>query len=368
MNPMRRSASHGLSGAGVRLLVTACLCMLAAAMHAAPADQKEDFDVGHFVFEHIQDAHSWHICKAGGKDIAIPLPVLVYSRQTGWHAFMSSRLGHGADWEGFFIPEEGDDAGKLFERQPDGSALRPALDLSITKNVCAIFISIALLLGIFLTMARVCAGRRGKAPKGLQNMMETVILFIRDEVAIPSIGKEKYEAYMPYLLTIFFFILINNLMGLLPVFPGGANVTGNIAVTLSLALFTFLMTNIKSTKTYWKDIVNTPGAPVWLKLPIPIMPVVEIIGIFTKPFVLMVRLFANITAGHMVIMTFFSLIFVFGIMHAWLGYAVASVSIAFTIFMTFLEMLVAFIQAYVFTALSAVYFGMSAAEEEAHSH
>ena len=366
MNPMHRSSSYGLSGASIRLLLTAGLCMLAAVMYAAPGEKEESFDVGQFVFEHIQDAHSWHICKIGGKDIAIPLPVLVYSKQTGWHAFMSSRLREGAEWKGFFIEEEGDEAGKLLERLPDGSTHRPGLDLSITKNVCAIFISIALLLAIFLSMARVCAGRRGKAPKGLQNMMETVILFIRDEVAIPSIGKEKYEAYMPYLLTIFFFILVNNLMGLLPIFPGGANVTGNIAVTLSLALFTFLMTNIKSTKTYWKDIVNTPGAPVWLKLPIPIMPVVEIIGIFTKPFVLMVRLFANITAGHMVIMTFFSLIFVFGIIRAWLGFAVASVSIAFTIFMTFLELLVAFIQAYVFTALSAVYFGMSAIEEETH--
>ena len=268
MNPMHRSSSYGLSGASIRLLLTAGLCMLAAVMYAAPGEKEESFDVGQFVFEHIQDAHSWHICKIGGKDIAIPLPVLVYSKQTGWHAFMSSRLREGAEWKGFFIEEEGDEAGKLLERLPDGSTHRPGLDLSITKNVCAIFISIALLLAIFLSMARVCAGRRGKAPKGLQNMMETVILFIRDEVAIPSIGKEKYEAYMPYLLTIFFFILVNNLMGLLPIFPGGANVTGNIAVTLSLALFTFLMTNIKSTKTYWKDIVNTPGAPVWLKLPI----------------------------------------------------------------------------------------------------
>ena len=324
----------------------------------------ERFDASTFLFEHIQDAHSWHICTVGDTDIAIPLPVIVYSRETGWHGFMSFRLQHGAVYDGLFLQDAGDDAGKIFEKLPDGRSSEVALDLSITKNVCAIFISITLLMVIFISMARMYTRKPGEAPSGLQNMLETVIVFIRDDIAVPSIGKEKYKTYMPFLLTIFFFILLNNLMGLLPVFPGGANVTGNIAVTMVLALFTFAITNLRGTKTYWKDIVNTPGTPVWLKLPVPIMPVVEIIGMFTKPIVLMIRLFANITAGHLVIMTFFSLIFIINAMKNYFGYVVAPFSIAFTIFMTMLELLVAFIQAYVFTALSAVYFGMSSVNEE----
>jgi F-type H+-transporting ATPase subunit a len=167
---------------------------------------------------------------------------------------------------------------------------------------------------------------------------------------------------MPYLLTLFFFIWINNMMGLIPIFPGGANVTGNIAVTMVLAVFTFVITTVSGNKYYWQEILNAPGVPWWLKLPVPLMPVIEIIGMLTKPFVLMVRLFANITAGHIIALGFFSLIFIFGDMQAGLGYGVSPVSIAFTMFMTVLELLVALIQAYVFTLLSALYFGMATAE------
>ena len=167
---------------------------------------------------------------------------------------------------------------------------------------------------------------------------------------------------MPYLLTVFFFIFINNLIGLIPIFPGGANITGNIAVTMVLALFTFAITSFSANKGYWLHIINTPGVPWWLKIPVPLMPIVELIGVFTKPFVLMIRLFANITAGHIIAMGFFSLIFIFGKMNIFAGYSISVLSISFTIFMTFLELLVAFIQAYVFTLLSALYFGMAKVE------
>jgi F-type H+-transporting ATPase subunit a len=204
------------------------------------------------------------------------------------------------------------------------------------------------------------------APKGMQNMMEAVILFIRNEIAIPMIGKERYQKYFPYLLTLFFFILVNNLLGLIPIFPGGANVTGNIAVTLSLALITFFVIQFSSNKNYWKDIFNTPGVPWWLKFPLPIMPVIEFVGLFTKPFVLMIRLCANIMAGHIITLGFLALIFVFGAMKPFLGIAVSPVSVFFYIFMGLLELLVAFIQSFIFTILTALYIGMATEEHIKH--
>jgi F-type H+-transporting ATPase subunit a len=193
----------------------------------------------------------------------------------------------------------------------------------------------------------------------LQSFVEPVILFIRDEVARPSIGEKKYEPFMPYLLTVFFFIWINNMLGLIPIPPGGANLTGNIAVTMVLALFTLVITTTSSNRNYWKHIFNTPGVPTWLKVPVPLMPFIELIGMFTKPFVLMVRLFANITAGHIIMLGFLSLIYLFADISHMIGYGVSVLSIAFMVFMTFLELLVAFIQAYVFTFLSALYFGLA---------
>jgi F-type H+-transporting ATPase subunit a len=194
-----------------------------------------------------------------------------------------------------------------------------------------------------------------------------VVTFLRDEVIKPSIGP-KYERYMPYLLTIFFFIWFNNMLGLIPIPPGGANLTGNIAVTMTLALFTFIITTFSGNKSYWQHIINTPGVPVWLKMPLPIIPLVEVIGVFTKPFVLMVRLFANITAGHIIALGFISLIYIFAQMSTGLAYGVSVISILFNVFMMFLELLVAFIQAFVFTFLSAIYFGMAVEEHHKESH
>jgi len=232
------------------------------------------------------------------------------------------------------------------------------LDFSITKTTFAVFITVFMMLFIFLSIAKSYKRNPNQAPKGMQSFMEPIILFIRDDVAKPSIGK-NYEKYMPFLLTVFFFILISNLMGLIPFFPGGSNIAGNIAVTMVLALLTFIITTASTNKAYWVHIVNMPGVPWWLKFPLPIMPLVELMGVFTKPFVLMVRLFANILAGHIVVLGFVSLIFIFGAQSVAAGYGVSVVSVLFSVFLDLLEILVAFIQAYVFTLLSALYFGMA---------
>jgi len=325
-------------------------------------EQEEKFDPGSFIFGHIADAYDWHILSVKEFHLTIPLPVIVYSKTSGIHCFLSSKFHHGhSSYKGFEIAHEGEYEGKVVEIIEDGHHVKP-IDLSISKNVFAAFISLSIMLWIFISVARSYRRREGKAPKGMQNFIEPIVLFIRDDVAKPSIGEAKYERFMPYLLTLFFFIWINNMMGLIPIFPGGANVTGNIAVTMVLALFTFCITTINGNRHYWKEILNAPGVPWWLKLPVPLMPVIEIMGMLTKPFVLMIRLFANITAGHIIALGFFSLIFIFGDMQAGLGYGVSPVSLVFTIFMTVLELLVALIQAYVFTLLSALYFGMATTE------
>jgi F-type H+-transporting ATPase subunit a len=286
----------------------------------------------------------------------------VYSENSGFNVFSSAKFHHGHDsYNGFEIAHDGDYKGKVVEVLEDGSIVRP-FDISITKNVLALLISLGLLLWIFLSVAKLYRNREGKAPKGIQSLLEPIIIFIRDDIAKASIGEKKYMKYLPFLLTLFFFIFLNNVLGLIPIFPGGANITGNIAITLVLALFTFAITTFSGNKNYWTHIINAPGVPWWLKIPIPLMPIVEIVGVFTKPFVLMVRLFANISAGHIIALGFFSLIFIFGNLSIYAGYGISVLSIAFTVFMTFLEFLVAFIQAYVFTLLSALYFGMAIEE------
>ena len=325
----------------------------------------ESFNPGDMIMEHVVDNHEWHILEIGHFELTVPLPVILYY-DGKLYTFCSSRF-HNEEhaYQGFSLPEAGPDKGKIV-RTSAIPAEPKVYDFSITKTVLAIMISALLMLLIFISIARAYANNRNKAPKGIQSMLEPLIIFIRDDIAKSSIGEKKYEKYMPYLLTIFFFIFLNNILGLIPIFPGGANVTGNIAVTMVMAVFTFILTTVNGNKHYWVDIVNTPGVPWWLKLPLPLMPIVEIIGIITKPFVLMVRLFANITAGHIIALGFISLIFIFGAMNAALGYGVSVVSVAFMIFMNLLELLVAFIQAYVFTLLSALYFGLATIEPEHH--
>jgi len=328
-------------------------------------EESEAFNPGDFMFDHIKDAHDWHLLTVGKKHISIPLPVILYSKNSGLHLFMSSKFEHGhASYKGFHLETSGDNKGKIFE----GEDYSP-LDLSITKNVAAMLCSIVIILLIFLNVGKRYRENPLRAPSGLQSFVEPIVTFLRDDVIKPSIGP-KYERYMPFLLTLFFFIWINNMLGLIPIPPGGANLTGNIAVTMVLALFTFVITAFSGNRSYWKHILNTPGVPAWLKLPpLPIIPLVEVIGVFTKPFVLMVRLFANITAGHIIAMGFISLIYIFGEMSPGLGYGVSLVSILFNVFMTFLELLVAFIQAFVFTFLSSIYFGLAVEEHhEEHEH
>lgn len=335
-------------------------------------DVEEEQNIGRIIIDHLIDAHEWHLWTFKGNHISIPLPILLIHKGE-FHAFWSNKLAHGHHHNGFYIVTEGENKGKIVKAisddvQSDGEEITESnvelpIDLSITKNVLSILMSSLLLIIMFTSVARSYRRRAGQAPKGLQSLMEPIIIFIRDDIAKSSIGEKKYERYMPFLLTIFFFIFLNNLMGIIPFFPGGANVTGNIAVTGVMAVFTFLITTFSGNRAYWKHIINAPGVPWWLKFPIPLMPIVEIVGVFTKPFVLMVRLFANITAGHTIILGFISLIFIFGNINSFLGLGIGiGFSIPFAIFMSLLELLVAFIQAYVFTLLSALYFGMAIEE------
>jgi len=330
------------------------------AEHAPAASHEQPFQAGKFVIEHVSDAFEWHIATFGETHVSIPLPIILYSETKGWNFFLSSKFHHGHEsYHGFKIEHEGKHEGKIVEVNEQGEVIGVPWDLSITKTVAGIMVSVIVMLILFLGIAKSAKKDINKAPSGMQNLFEPVILFVRDEVAKPAIGDKKYEKFMPFLLTVFFFILINNLLGLVPVFPFGANVTGNIAVTLVLALFTFIITTFSTNKHYWKEIYN-PEVPWWLKFPVPLMPIVELTGVITKPFVLMVRLFANMMAGHLIVTVFVSMIFIFGQkMGIEAGMGVSVVSVLFSVFMLLRDVLVSFIQAYVFTLLSALYFGMS---------
>lgn len=332
-------------------------------LSAAGGPSDGPFNAGKFVIDHVSDAYEWHITGFGDTHISVPLPILLYSKHSGFHAFWSSRFHHGRDsYRSFAIAQEGPYEGKIVELDSTGALLDRPYDFSITKTVAGMFVGALVVLLIFLSLARSAKRNAAAAPKGLYNLVEPIILFIRDEVALPAIGKKHLDRFMPFLLTLFFFILINNLLGLIPIFPFGANVTGNISITMVLALFTFFVTNLNGNKHYWKEIFN-PDVPWWMKFPIPLMPFVEFSGMFTKPFVLMVRLFANMLAGHLIVTVFISLIFIFSSMVGPIaGYGVSPISVGFAMFIILLDVLVSFIQAYVFTFLSALYFGMATAE------
>lgn len=316
----------------------------------------EKVNVGDIVFSHIRDSYEWHITKWNNTEISVPLPVIVVSGERGWNMFLSSRFHDGAMFNGFYIAASGDNLGKIVERNASGEEVRP-FDISITKNVFALLISSSLLIFIVMRVARWYKRRPLDVPGGWVGLMEMVILSIHDGVIKDNIG-EDYKPYAPYLLTVFFFILINNLMGLIPIFPGGANVTGNIAITFVLALSTFVIVSLSGTKHYWKEIV-WPDTPIFLKLPIPIMPFVNAFEVITKPFALMIRLFANIMAGHTIILGLTCLIFISVSMGVAINAGLTVVSIVFTVFMNLIELLVACIQAYIFTLLTAVYIGQA---------
>lgn len=340
-------------------------------------EDKKSFNAGEVIMHHIMDAHEIHLMTFGEgtsneKHITIPLPIIIYDKEAGkLEMFSSSKFHHGhSAHNGYVLHHEkiykANASGELdLDEEGHPTNYKP-LDFSITKTVAGIFLSVILLVLIFGSVAKAYKKRGNAAPKGLQSLMEPLILFVRDEIAKPSIGK-RHEKYVPFLLTIFFFIWIANLLGLIP-FIGGFNVTGNIAVALVLAVFTFMITVFSGNKDYWIHIFNTPGVPWWLKFPIPLMLIIELIGFISKPVVLTLRLFANITAGHIIILAFISLIFIFAnIFSSGAGFAVSALSVVFSIFMFTIELLVAFLQAYVFTLLSALYFG-SAVEEHHETH
>jgi len=339
-------------------LLAAFSIPLSAQEEPVPKKDSTAFDASTFILDHIADSHEWHLLtKKNGEGVAIYLPVILYSREKGLDIFSSKKLADGKIFKGYKVQEEGDLKGKIFMTNEAGEIdeKNKPLDFSVTKTVVGMLTAALIGLWLFISLSRSYKKTGISYPRGIQSFLEPVIMFIRDDIAIPNMGEHHYEKYMPYLLSVFFFILINNVMGLIPFPPPfGANVTGNIALTFVLAACTFFVTQFSGNKTYWKHIFFPPGVPIWLLI---IMIPVEIIGLFSKPFALMIRLFANITAGHIIVLSLICLIFIFN------SLSIAPVSIFFVIFMDCLELLVAFLQAYIFTLLSSLFIGMAMPEE-----
>ena len=327
-------------------------------------EETGELNVKELILEHLADSYEWHITTWGEHHISVPLLVIVKGENSGWNAFCSSKLNHGAsEYKGFYIASEGDYKGKIVEKNASGEEIRP-WDISITKNAFALIICSIITLVLILSVARWykknSTAENPKVPGGFIGFMELFIMSVNDDIIKPCIGK-NYKKFAPYLLTTFFFIFINNIAGLIPIFPFGATVTGNIAVTLVLAVFTMVIVNVFGTKEYWKEIF-WPEVPTWLKVPVPIMPAIELVGIFTKPFALMIRLFANILAGHSIVLGLVCLIFVTVKLGVGINASMTVVSVLLTLFISFVEILVAYIQAYVFTMLSAVFIGLAQVE------
>ena len=340
-----------------RLRLIGLLLSLLLVPVAAPA---AELDMDEYLYGHVSDSYEWHITTINGKPVSIPLPVIVRSATTGWHCFSSHHLEEGP-YLGFRIAGKGEDhEGKIVEDTP-GGPVRP-LDISITKNVLGLMINCVLLVLLVLLGTRWYRKHdaREEAPGGFTGLLEMLVMMVEDDIIKPCVGKD-YRRYSPYLLTAFFFIFINNLMGIVPVFPGGANITGNIAVTFCLALFTFLAVNLFGNKHYYKEIF-WPEVPVFLKA-FPLMPLIEIIGLFTKPFSLMIRLFANILAGHMMLLGVVAVVFLTVELGPAMNGGLSVIAVLFGVFMDILELLVAFLQAYIFTMLSSVFIGLSRQEE-----
>lgn len=350
-----------LSMKKVFLILTMMMVALIAPSTAYASSEGEggELKIKETIFHHLGDGYGWEV--PFSHHHRIPLPVIVKDYNGDWHCFSSSRVTNGETYEGFYISHGEEYNGKIVGKDASGNVYRP-LDFSITKNVFALWISIVVVLVCVLSVARWHRRNGSKAPRKGLGAIESLISFIYDGV-IKSTLKDKAPRFAPYLLTVFFFIFGMNLLGLIVIFPGGANLTGNIAVTLVLAILTFIMTNLYGTKTYWKEIF-WPDVPMWLKCPIPIMQVIEVFGMFTKPAALTVRLFANMMGGHMIVIVLTMLIFIFAPMGAAVTGATTVVSVGFSIFMLLIDVLVSFIQAYVFTMLSTIF--ISLAQEEHH--
>ena len=332
-----------------------------AAAHEPVAHEAEAFNVTETILDHIKDDHSWHLWG----HTSLPLPVILYTPK-GFEFFSSAKFMNEHHEE---IMYKGNYDYKIIEGKikivdateaVDVEASKGLWDFSITKNVASLFVSVFILLTVLLT----AAGAYKKtgittAPKGVQSFMEPIVLFVRDEVAIPNIGAKKAGKYMPFLLTIFFLILVNNFLGLIPFFPGGANVSGNIAFTMTLAVCVFIVVNLSANKSYWEHIFWMPGMHWSMKL---FLAPIELIGVFTKPISLMIRLFANITAGHILVLSLICLIFIFKTVFA------SAIAVPFAVFIGMIELLVAFLQAFIFTMLAAMYIGMATEEHHHDAH
>jgi F-type H+-transporting ATPase subunit a len=334
--------------------------------HEGEDKGKEGFNAATVIFGHILDNHEYHITDYRTADgvehpVSIPLPVILYSPQRGFDMFMSSKFEHGhATYKNYRL----NDKDKVVPVKSDGVTVdtqTKVWDFSITRNVLQMAIALTLLVWLLLSVAKSYKSGQGvtSAPKGKQNLMETVIIFVRDEVAKPNLG-HKYTKYLPYLLTVFFFILVNNIFGLI---PGTANVTGNITFTFVMGIISFVVILASSNSHYWGHIFNPPGVPLGVKF---ILVPVEFLSVFIKPFALIIRLFANMVAGHIIIICLISLIFIFGHLNSIAGWGSSPLAIAFTIFIYFIEVLVAFIQAFIFANLTAVFIGQAFEGGEHH--
>jgi len=350
-----------------------CQDQLPETEQSTKKEEKKEFDPNEVIFGHILDAHEFHFFSFESSDgteheAVVPLPVILYSPQKGFSVFMFSKFNKGKSTynnyevlsykkiEALHLDDTKYHDGQIVAVDNNGNIDESiqVYDLSLTRNVVQTIIALALLVWVMLSVAKRYKKGEGvvSAPKGLQSLLEPVIIFVEDDIAKPNLGK-KHRKYLPYILTVFFFILINSLVGLI---PGTANVTGNIAFTLILALIAFVVIMFSTNKHYWEHIVWPPGVPFFVKF---ILIPVEILGIFTKPFALCIRLFANMVAGHIIIICLVSLIFIFGALSSGAGWGFSPLSVAFTIFIYFIEILVAFLQAYIFAALTAVFIGQA---------
>lgn len=359
----------------------------------AEGHETESEDISQIILHHVLDNHNWHITDLpGGGEIAFHFPWMVYSSKTGFvyakdgEALLEKGiipihekpyvLKEGTDTHQFHVGHDGmvhlsKEQHHAFDSEDHTFVDKSAflIDFSMTKTVVQMILIGLLLLIVFIAVARAYTKNDGKAPKGLQNAMEMIIVFLRDEVARPYLG-DKTPKFLPYLLTLFFFIWFANLFGMMPF---NSNIAGNISFTAALAVLTFIITQVNASKDHWVHVFNTPGVPWWLKFGIPLMPIVEIIGLFTKPFALAVRLFANISAGHFMVLGLISLIFIMGSSEAGVygenfgsAMGIAPLSFLFTIIIFLLEMIVAIIQPFIFTLLTAVFVGMAMESHDDH--
>ena len=354
-------------------LLVVLLCSSLSVYSQETEKEEGGVNLKEILFGHVQDSYQWHITDIGGEPLILHLPMIFYSPHSGFHVYCSSQFAHEPDAnllregpDGFYIKGAEDEKGKIME-MVDGQLEPVFFDFSITKTVMVLFINAILLVFCILTAARWCKKHKidDPAPKGFTGLVHMFVMSVYNDMVKPSLGAEAPK-YAPYLMTCFFFIFLTNLMGVVPFPPGGGNLTGNITCTMFLALCTFLVVNVTGTRAYWKEIF-WGDVPWWLKVPLPLMPFIEFFGIFTKPIALMIRLFANMLAGHVIAISLSCIIFIMfalgGVMGNVLGIVMTPVSVLLSIFMMLLEVLVCYIQAMVFTMLSAVFISMSHVKE-----